>query len=89
MQKTKARNHRHEYKCACHQYNSKLPHKNAKEHSMRHYWPIRSKLTVIDGITMKGKRIIHPFLTQKQTLQQLHSNHMDMEKKRLLAHESV
>ena len=42
---------------------------------------------MIDGITMKGKRIIIPFLLQKQILQQLHSSHMCIENMRLLAHE--
>ena len=32
------------------------------EHSMRPYWPKRSKLAIIDGIAMKGKRIIIPLL---------------------------
>ena len=36
--------------------------KDKLEHSMRHYWPMRSDLTMIDGITMKGKGIIIPFV---------------------------
>ena len=58
-------------------------------HSRKQYWPIRSKLAIIDGITMKGKRIRIPFPLQKQILQQLHSNHMSIEKIRLLVCESV
>ena len=38
---------------------------------------------------MKGKRIIIPFLMQKQILHQLHSNHMGIKKMLLLTHESV
>ena len=48
-----------------------------------------SELAMIDGIAMKGKRIIILSLLQKQILQQLHSNHMGIEKMRFLAHESV
>ena len=44
---------------------------------------------MIDGTVMKGKRIIIPFQLQKQILQQLHSNHMAIEKMKLLVHESV
>ena len=38
-----------------------------------------------DGIVMKGKRIIILFQLQKQILQHLNSNHMEIEKMRLLA----
>ena len=43
----------------------------------------------MDGIAMKGKIIIISFQLQKQILQKLHSNHMGIEKMRLLVHESV
>ena len=39
------------------------------ECSMKQYWPIRSKLAISDDIAMKGKRIIIPFLLQKQIIQ--------------------
>ena len=41
---------------------------------------MRSKLAMTDGIAMKGKKIIIPFLLQKQILQQLYDNHMGIEK---------
>ena len=44
---------------------------------------------MIDGTTMKGKTIIIPLLLLKQILQQLPSNHMGIQKMRLLACESV
>ena len=44
---------------------------------------------MIDGIAMEGRKIIIPFLLQKQVLQQFHSNHMGIEKMMLLAHELV
>ena len=43
-------------------------------------------MAMIDGIVMKGKRIIIPFHLQKHILQQLHSNHLGIEKTRLLVH---
>ena len=42
-----------------------------------------------DGTAMKGKRIIIPFLLQRQILQQVHSTHIGMEKTMLSVHESV
>ena len=60
-----------------------LPHHEELEHSIRHYWLIRSELAMIDAIAVKGKRIIIPFLLQKQILQQLHRYHMGIYKMRL------
>ena len=44
---------------------------------------------MIGGIAIKDRRLIIPFLLQKQILQQLHSNYMNMEKMRLPACVSV
>ena len=34
-------------------------HKNNElECNIRHFWPVRSELEIIDGIAMKGKKII-------------------------------
>ena len=52
----------------------------------RQYWPIRSNFAMIDTITMKGKRIIIPFLLYMQKIQQLHSSHIGIEKRSLLMH---
>ena len=54
--------------------------REAVEPGAEQYWPIRHKLTMIDGTVMKGKCIILPCLLQKQILEQLHSNHMVIEK---------
>ena len=35
------------------------------ELSLGGYWPIRHDLAMIDGVAMKGKRIIIPFTLQK------------------------
>ena len=60
------------------------PHKKDElEHSMIDYWLIRSTLVMINGISMNGKKIIIPFLLQKQILQQLPSNQGSIEKMRL------
>ena len=46
-------------------------------------------LAVIDGIVMKGRCIIVPEELQKQALEQLHSNHMGIDKTRLQAFKSI
>ena len=66
------------------------PHtKDEVEYSIHKYWPIRHEPAVIDGIAMKGKIIIIPSNLQNQILEQLHSNHMVIEKTRLLQRKSV
>ena len=57
--------------------------------NMRQYWPIRNELAITDGNVRKDKRIMFPFQLQKQILQQLHTNHMEIESMRLLVCESV
>ena len=63
--------------------------KDKIEPEVEKYWPIRHELAMIDCVEIKGKSIIIPCLLQKQTLKQLHSNHMGTEKRWLLARESV
>ena len=49
----------------------------------------KNELAMIDGIVMKGKRIIIPFQLHKHKVQQLHRIYMEIEKTGLLAHKSV
>ena len=56
---------------------------------MKQHWPIRSELTMINGIAMKVRRIIVPFLLQRQILVQVQSQHIGIKKIRLLVKESV
>ena len=44
---------------------------------------------VIYGIVMKGRSIIIPMSLQERALEQLHVNHMDIEKTRFLACQSI
>ena len=44
------------------------------------YWSYRDKLSVIDGIILKGRNIAMPNSLRKQVLNQLHTNHMGIEK---------
>ena len=49
--------------------------------NIRPYWSYKDDLTVIDGIVMKGRCIIIPEVLKQQALDQLHFNHMGIEKK--------
>ena len=53
------------------------------------YWSYRDKLAVIDGVILKGKCIIISNSLKEQVLSQLHTNHMGIEKTKLLAQECV
>ena len=67
-----------------------LPHTKDELHiKIRPYWLYRDKLVVIDGVILKGRHIIIPDSLKQQVLTQLHTNHMDIEKTKLLACESV
>ena len=44
---------------------------------------------VIDGIILKGRHIIIPNSLRQQVLDQLHTNHMGIEKMKLLTHKCV
>ena len=53
------------------------------------YWSYRDELVVIDGIILKGRHIIIPNSLRQQVLDQHHTNHMGIEKMKLLCHECV
>ena len=63
--------------------------KDDLEPTLDKYWPIWHDLAIINGVAMKGKQIITPFSLQKQMLDQLHSNHMGIEKMQLFVRKSV
>ena len=56
---------------------------------LKPYWSYRDKLPVIDGIVLKGRHIVIPNSPRQQVLNQLHTNHMGIEKTKLLPHKSV
>ena len=53
------------------------------------YWSYRDELAVIDGVILKGRCIIIPHSLSEQVLNQLHTNHMGIEKTKPLALECV
>ena len=56
---------------------------------IRPYWSYRDDLAVIDSVVMKGRHIMVPQDLKQQVLDQLHLNHMGIEKTKLLTCESV
>ena len=48
---------------------------------IRPCWSFRNNMALIDGVIMKGRHIIIPKVLQQQALDQLHINHMGLEKK--------
>ena len=48
--------------------------------NIRPYWSYRDNLAVIDGVVMKGRCIIVPAEIKQKVLDQLHLNHMGIEK---------
>ena len=56
---------------------------------LRPCWSYRGELVVIDGIILKGRHIVIPNSLKQQVLNQLYTNHMTIEKTKLLAHELV
>ena len=79
-------NHLQQLKC----HNCMLAIQQDELHvDLRPYWLYRDKLSVIDGIILKGRCTIMPNSLRQQVLNQLHTNHMGIEKTKLLACESV
>ena len=56
---------------------------------LRPYWSYRGELAVIDSIILKDRHIVIPSSLKQQVLDQHHTNHMGIEKTKLLACESV
>ena len=56
---------------------------------LKPYWAYRDELVVIDGIILKGRCIIITNSLRQQVFNQLHMNHMGIEKMKLLVWECV
>ena len=56
---------------------------------LKPYWSYRDELAVINRTVLKGRHIVIPTSLRQQVLDQLHTNHMGIEKTKLLAYRSV
>ena len=52
-------------------------------------WSFIDEITIIYNFVMKGRRLIIPTVLHDKVLEELHLNHMGIEKTRLLACESI
>ena len=65
------------------------PEKNNLEHEIKPYHQVRGELTVIQGLLMKGTRIVIPKCLQQETLAKIHEGHQGIHKCRARANTSV
>ena len=63
--------------------------KDEVSEKLKPYWSYRDELAVINGMVLKGRHIIIPNILKQQVLDQLHINHIGIEKVKLLAHECI
>ena len=56
-----------------------------KRMDLRQYWTFLDDMAVIDGVILNGRHIVVHNTLQKQALEQLYVNHMEMDKTKLLA----
>ena len=63
--------------------------KDEMHSDLKPYWSYRDELAITDKVVLKGRHVIIPTSLKQQVLEQLHTNHMGIEKTKLLAHESV
>ena len=63
--------------------------KDKLQADLKPYWSYRDELAIIDGVMLKGRHIVIPTSFKQQVLDQLHINHMGIEKSKLLTCKSV
>ena len=64
-------------------YRGWLSTKDELHTNLQPYWSFRDELAIIDGVMLKGRHIIIPTSLKQQVLDQLHINHMGIEKNKL------
>ncbi len=65
------------------------PDKQHLPNALKPYWQVRGELTVVDGLLMKGTRLVIPTSLQRQTLERIHEGHQGITKCRQRAKISV
>ena len=56
---------------------------------LRDFWSYRDELSILDGLVLKGTRIIIPEACRKEVLAKLHKGHFGVEQTKLRARDSV
>ena len=57
--------------------------------SLREFWTYRDELSILDGLVLKGTRIIVPKVCHEEVLAKLHEGHFGTERTKLKARDSV
>ena len=57
--------------------------------NLRDYWNYRDELSILDGLVLKGTRIIIPKQCQEDVLEKLHEGHFGVDSTKLQARDSV
>ena len=65
------------------------PDRNHIEHDIRPYYQVNGELTIVDGLLMRGTRIVIPKCLQQETLQRIHEGHQGSNKCWARANRSV
>ena len=63
--------------------------KNEAHKELQPWWSSRDEIANIDGIVIKGRRLIIPTSLQDKAISQLHINHRGIDKARMLACQSM
>lgn len=65
------------------------PDKQQLPNALKPYWQVRGELTIVNGLLLKGTRLVIPPNLQRQTLDQIHEGHQGISKCRQRAKVSV
>ena len=63
--------------------------RNDCPHNLRKYWTFRDELSILDGLVLKGIRIVVPVQCQAEVLGKLHEGHFGIDRTKLRAKYSV
>ena len=55
----------------------------------RDFWSYRDELSILDGLVVKGTRIVIPEACHKEVLEKLHQGYFGVERTKLRARDSV
>ena len=55
----------------------------------RNFWGYRDELSILDGLVLKGTRIIVPKACREEVLLKLHEGHFGVERTKLRARDSI
>ena len=56
---------------------------------LRKYWTYRDELSILDGLVLKGVRIVIPEQCKNEVLEKLHEGHFGIERTKLRARDTV